>query len=450
MYKLISLLNLLSRRKKIMVQLSMDAGLILLSILFAMAICTESLEFAVSLDFWVAAAVTTALTLAYGGYVSLYRSKVRYITGRILLGLLKLSVFSAVVFYVCVLMLSIAAPLSAALVLGMSLFLSISGLRFFVRNAINKADGYEREPVLIFGAGKAGVKLAAALNLENKFAVCAFVDDDPLLQGLTVSGLRVYSRGQIEMLKNLTGAKQLLLALPKLEGENRHNLLKDLQKYGLKLKTVPSITDIIAGTSQISELRSVDPKELLGRPPVEPNDFLMKLNTCEKVVMVTGAGGSIGSELCRQVLTVEPSTIVLFEVSEFALYRIQSELSDRISGLAKKPKIVALLGSVQDQDGVSKAMSDFGVQTIFHAAAYKHVPLVESNIVEGIRNNIFGTLAVARAAVENKVDNFILISTDKAVRPTNIMGATKRVAELVCQSLAEKGGKHQVFHGSVW
>lgn len=264
------------------------------------------------------------------------------------------------------------------------------------------------------------------------------MDDDLRLQNLSVGGLQVNAPDRIPQLLRETGAQIVLLAIPTLDRARRREIVSHLENLKVEIKTIPDFSDIINGKAKISELRAVTAEDLLGRDPVTPDPNLLSKNIEGRVVMVSGAGGSIGSELCRQILRQRPKALVLFDVSEFALYSIETELSATATHLQSSTRIMAILGSVQNSHVLEDAISAFGVQTIYHAAAYKHVPLLEDNVVEGVRNNVFGTLAITSVAKKLGVEKFILISTDKAVRPTNIMGATKRIAELICQAHAQE------------
>ncbi|MBQ1203151.1 MAG: polysaccharide biosynthesis protein, partial [Loktanella sp.] len=315
-------------------------------------------------------------------------------------------------------------------------FLGIGATRFVVKNLFRAPYGNSRKPVIIYGAGESGRQLVNALNHGREYRPVALVDDDPKLQNMTMGSLRVLSPVCLSDLISTTGAQVILLAMPSIGRSRRRDIVTELEDLHVEIKTIPGIADIISGDAEISELRSISPEDLLGRDPVDPDPLLMARNITDRVVMVSGAGGSIGSELCRQILILRPHTLILYEFSEFALYTIEAELSETATQLGIQTKITAVLGSVQNRQRLDVTLRTTKVHTIYHAAAYKHVPLVEDNVVEGVRNNVFGTLAIAAAAHKHGVKNFILISTDKAVRPTNIMGATKRIAELICQAYA--------------
>ena len=266
----------------------------------------------------------------------------------------------------------------------------------------------------------------------------ALLDDDPNLHGMSLGGLKVNPRDKLEELMDKTKAGMILLAIANIKPARRRIILEGMADLKVQIKTIPSMSELIAGNAGISDLRSIQPEDLLGREQVAPITDLIRKNITEKVVMVSGAGGSIGSELCRHILEQQPQSILLYEISEFNLYTIEAELSESARRLNLETVVIPLLGSVNNRSRLESVIAAYGVQTIYHAAAYKHVPLVEENVVEGILNNVFGTLTLASVSQDLGVLNFILISTDKAVRPKNVMGATKRIAELICQAYAQK------------
>lgn len=294
---------------------------------------------------------------------------------------------------------------------------------------------------LIYGAGNAGRQLASGMANSNEMRVVGFLDDDDRLHGHVLNGLPIYSPENFAELLVDVAVSHVLLALPSVSRKRRNEILKALSAYKVAVRTLPGLSDIATGRVSMSDVRDLEIDDLLGRDPVKPNRQLLNLNTYNKTVLVTGAGGSIGSELCRQILKTKPKRLLLVEMSEFALYQIHQELqtlvavvpSDNGEGLV----IVPLLASVCNEVRMNEIMGTWKPNVIYHAAAYKHVPLVEHNPSEGVRNNVWGTRVCAEAASRNGVQNFVLISTDKAVRPTNIMGATKRLAEMVLQALAE-------------
>lgn len=293
--------------------------------------------------------------------------------------------------------------------------------------------------VLIYGAGNAGRQLASGMANSNEMRVVGFLDDDDRLQGHVLNGLPIHSPKNLAELLVDVEVSLVLLALPSVSRQRRNEILKALSANKVAVRTLPGLGDIATGKVSMSDLRDLEIDDLLGREPVKPNALLLNLNTHNKTVLVTGAGGSIGSELCRQILKTKPNQLLLVEMSEFALYQIHQELLAFLDAEENTSlEVVPLLASVCDEGRMHEVMSTWKPQTVYHAAAYKHVPLVEHNAAEGVRNNVWGTRVCAEAAMRNGVRNFVLISTDKAVRPTNIMGATKRLAEMVLQALAEQ------------
>lgn len=292
--------------------------------------------------------------------------------------------------------------------------------------------------VAIYGAGDAGNQLLMALRNDNERHPVAFIDDNPDLSGRVIAGLPVYAPHDLARMINEKGVLEVLLAIPSASKARRAAIVDLLAPYPFSVRTIPGITDLASGRVEVQDLHEVDISDLLGRDPVQPNIHLLERCIRDQVVMVTGAGGSIGAELCRQIVHGKPRTLILFEQCEFNLYSIQNELETYVKYMKLTTEIVPVLSSVRNQDRMFDVMSILKVDTVYHAAAYKHVPMVERNIAEGVINNVFGTLYSAQAALRAGVRNFVLISTDKAVRPTNIMGSTKRMAELVLQALANE------------
>jgi len=284
---------------------------------------------------------------------------------------------------------------------------------------------------IIYGAGAAGIQLAVALNHSSEMKPVCFIDKDPSLHGTYLGGLKVLSPDRLEKIIRKNKVDEVLIAMPSVSRFSLQSLLKEIEKYSIKVRILPGVAELAQGKVSVSELKEVVVEDLLGRLEVTADTSLINKHIKGKVVMVTGAGGSIGSEIARQVLQNSPKSLILFDINEFSLYSIKNELTDKESEI----KIVSILGNVRNKTRVKQVCQGFGVQTIYHAAAYKHVPLVEENPFEAVANNIFGTLNCCLSAMESKVETFVLISTDKAVRPTNIMGATKRFAELILQSL---------------
>mgnify|MGYP003670780818 CR=1 FL=1 len=437
MSALLSFLATLNRSTKRTLQVLCDAFLVVLCFFMAMGLRLESLAFASDPAVWLIPASVFPVTVLAFARLGLYRAVIRFISGQALLAILIGVAGSAVFMSLIATILGSNIPRSVPGIYAALLFISAGGIRFAMRTMFRKPALQNRAPVLIYGAGEAGRQLAHALANGREYAPVAFLDDDASLYTSSLAGRRVYSPAQAANLISELGVKTILLALPSVSRLRRREIVSRLEPLGVEVKSIPGMADIVTGRAGFTDLRNVTPEDLLGRDPVPPRAELMSRNIRGKVVLVTGAGGSIGSELCRQIIQHDPAALILLEVSEFALYSINLELTETLADAGNSLPVEPVLGSVQNPGRVRAVMRMFGVQTVYHAAAYKHVVLVEENVVEGIRNNVFGTLVVAEAAVELGVENFILISTDKAVRPTNFMGASKRMAELICQAMAK-------------
>ncbi len=331
-------------------------------------------------------------------------------------------------------------PLSALGIYWTLVVLWVGGSRYAVRYMFLRSGSRgKRVPrVAIYGAGTAGAHACSVLQNGADYEPVAFIDDKTTLHGSSINGVRVYGSDVLPKLVRQHRIDRVLLAMPATSRRRRREILAQLEPLGVRVQSLPSLTDLIAGKAQISELRDVEVSDLLGRDPVPPRPKLFGSCIRDKCVLVTGAGGSIGSELCRQIVRLGPSRLVLFEMSEIALYNIERELEEVAVNEKIDVEIVPLLGNAHHRHRVREVLSAFNVQTIYHAAAYKHVPIVEYNVVEGIHNNAISTWYTAEAALETGVETFVLISTDKAVNPANVMGATKRLAELVLQALQER------------
>lgn len=298
----------------------------------------------------------------------------------------------------------------------------------------SRDDGLTK--VAIYGAGTAGNQLVAALRMGRVMRPVAFIDDDSSIADRVISGLQVYKPAKIQQMLDVTGAQEILLAVPSTSRARRREILSFLEGFPLHVRSVPGFMDLASGRVKVDDIQEVDIADLLGRDAVPAQEALLEHCIKRRSVLVTGAGGSIGSELCRQIITLEPKTLLLFEHSEFNLYSILSELEQRVARESLPVRLLPILGSVRNQHQLLEVMKSWHVDTVYHAAAYKHVPMVEHNIAEGVLNNVIGTLYTAQAALQTGVANFVLISTDKAVRPTNVMGSTKRLAEMTLQALS--------------
>lgn len=370
----------------------------------------------------------------------LYRAVMRYLGLRALGAIAKAVLLYTAVLTLAVFVLSLPnVPRSIPLIHGALAMLLIGGTRalarhWLVASGVGDRAVVERKRVLIYGAGSAGIQLASALAHSREVVPIALVDDDPILHRKQIAGLNVSSPNDLPDLIRDQRIAEVLLAIPSASRKRRHQIIEQLEPLPVHVRTLPGVAELAEGKVKTSSLREIDIEDLLGRDPVAPDQSLLSANVAGKAVMVTGAGGSIGSELCRQIAARGPRCLLLFEVSEFALYSIEHDLLS--SGLMNGSKLFPILGTVCDPEKLKRVLSHFGVQTIFHAAAYKHVPMVEKNPCEGAINNVLGTWHTANAALEVGVESFVLISTDKAVRPTNTMGTTKRLAEMVLQALS--------------
>jgi FlaA1/EpsC-like NDP-sugar epimerase len=379
----------------------------------------------------------------------LYRSVVRYMGEHALWAIVKAVGFSAVLWSTLAFMTSMTGgegvPRSVPMIYALLAVIMIGSSRFGARWVLwlPVRKQYAGRQVLIYGAGSSGRQLAAALQGGQELFPAGFIDDDPELLGKDLDGLRVYNHSQMGGVIEKFDIHDVIVTLSSASSVQRQAVMKLLEQYPVKVRILPAVADLANGRHLVSMVREVDIGDLLGRDPVSADPKLLGRDIVDKTVMVTGAGGSIGSELCRQVAAIGPKRLVLLEASEHALYQIDKSLRD-VAGC----EVVPCLGSVSDGDLVRRVLAAHGVQTIYHAAAHKHVPLVECNISEGVRNNVFGSRTLATAALEYGVETFVLISTDKAVRPTNAMGATKRWAEIVMQECARRAleaGRGQRF-----
>lgn len=377
-------------------------------------------------------------------YFGLYRAITRYIGMRAIWDIVQATFLFTIVFAVVVLIFKVDefVPRTIYGILGLLILLFVGGARLIARWWVGRYITQQHilgplrqiPPVIIYGAGSSGIELTAALKLSKQLRPVAFIDDDKNIQKHQINGLTVYPFDSFAYLIEKHHVSEVLLAMPSASKSKLAEILAKLEPYPVHVRTLPSLTELAEGKVTISDIREVDIGDLLGREAVKPIDELLKANIFGKAVMVTGAGGSIGSELCRQIAKLNPELLVLFELNEFALYEIEGELLTRFPELIIHP----VIGSVTNKLRLITACEKFGINTIYHAAAYKHVPMVEKNTTEAVFNNVFGTLRCAEAAIECNVETFVLISTDKAVRPTNTMGATKRLAEMVLQAFASK------------
>ncbi|EKM94510.1 nucleotide sugar epimerase/dehydratase WbpM [Stutzerimonas degradans] len=444
----------LPRRQKRLIQVATDVLLVWFALWLAFFVRLGEAGFVEPLSghawlFGIAPLLSIPFFVRFG----MYRAVMRYFGNDALMAIVKAVTLSALTLSLAVYWRSeVPKVIPRSMVFNywwLSLVL-IGGLRLVMRHyfmgdwfspaSLTKFKGKDAglPKVAVYGAGAAGNQLVAALRMGRAMRPMAFIDDDPNLYNRTIAGLRVYSPKHIQQMIDETGTDQILLAIPSVSRARRREVLEMLEPFPLHVRSVPGFMDLASGRVKVEDIQEVDIADLLGRDAVPPQQTLFERCIRGQVVMVTGAGGSIGSELCRQILSNQPQTLLLFEHSEFNLYSIHIELERAIERAALPVRLVPILGSIRNPERLLDVMRTWQVETIYHAAAYKHVPMVEHNVAEGVLNNVLGTLNTAQAAVQAGVANFVLISTDKAVRPTNVMGSTKRVAEMVLQALSRE------------
>lgn len=454
MDKLRAFLVGLPRRQKRLIQVCTDILLVWVALLlsFVVRLGVEDVTHPLFQHTWLfiaAPVVAIPLFIRFG----MYRAVMRYFGNDALIAIIKAVSLSALILAFFVYWYSDHKTLVPRSIIFNYWWLSmviIGGLRLAMRQYFmgdwfssahhvpftNRDDGLTK--VAVYGAGVAGNQLVAALRMGRVLRPVAFIDDDPNIADRVIAGLQVYKPKHIQQMIDVTGATELLLALPSSTRTRRREILGYLEGFPLHVRSVPNFMDLASGRVKVSDIQEVDIADLLGRDAVPAQEELLEHCIKEQVVLVTGAGGSIGSELCRQIVYLGPVKLLLFDHSEFNLYSILSELEKRIARESLPVELLPILGSVQHRWKLLEVMKTWKVDTVYHAAAYKHVPMVEHNIAEGILNNVMGTLYTAEAALQSGVSNFVLISTDKAVRPTNVMGSTKRLAELTLQALSRE------------
>ena len=374
----------------------------------------------------------------------LYRAVIRYIGLKTLWTVVHSVSLYALLWGIAGLMMAVEGiPRSVILINWMLSLLAIGGVRVFARFLLsnnvkfksNSINYTSQSKVLVYGAGEAGIQLISALEHSGEFLPVGLIDDSKELQGRHISGLNIYSIDSIDKVINKFKVDEVLIAMPSVSRTIQLSIINKLEAYPVLVRILPGVSELAQGKINVSDLREISIKDLLGRASIDANKELLCKNISNKTVVVTGAGGSIGSELCRQIVLLKPKALILYEINELVLYTIEKELSNIGMSLMD---IYPILGSVNNKNRLRSVFKRFDVDTVYHAAAYKHVPMVEFNNTEGVDNNIFGTLNCAQAAIDTGVETFVLISTDKAVRPTNTMGATKRSAELILQALSAK------------
>ncbi|MCF2155740.1 NAD-dependent epimerase/dehydratase family protein [Photobacterium carnosum] len=426
------------RKNKRIITISYDIIAIIASLYLATAIRLNEWSYPINLSLVLTTVVTTAITIFCFTRLGMYRAVLRFMMLPAL-GYIFIAVFiSSLTLAFCGFFFQAFIPRSVPLIYVGLAIITLGGPRIMIRTIYYHYYRRKKPNVFVYGAGSTGRELSYALISGSEYHPVIILDDDYSKVGQIIFGLRVHHSSEFTELQNLYKPVKLLLAIKNVSPGKRLRLIEKTSDWPIAIQSVPSVEDIASGKAKSTEIRDLYISDLLGREQVTPNNELLQKNITNHNIMITGAGGSIGTELCRQILKQHPTKIVLFELNEYNLYSIDRELRNYALHTNTTTQIISALGNVQKQNHIERLMIAHNIDTVFHAAAYKHVPLVEDNVIEGICNNVFGTLAAAEAAINAGVKNFTLISTDKAVRPTNIMGATKRMAELVLQSLADR------------
>ncbi|AWQ18183.1 UDP-N-acetyl-alpha-D-glucosamine C6 dehydratase [Pantoea ananatis] len=427
----------LPRVYKRIICLTIDIILLIFSFWLAFWLRIDALMPITSVNHWLLVMFNTLVTLLVFIKLGLYRAVLRYLSAKVFIAVTLGMVLSATLLVMLAFYTNIYLPRTIPAIYFAFGLLLIAGSRLLMRMLLNRAMNLGIK-VIIYGAGPSGRQLLPALSQAAEYYPIAFVDENERLQNTIIHGVTVYSPEKLRWLVEKNDVKKILLAMPTASREHKREVISMLDGLTCEVLSIPSMVELVEGKATIDTIKKVSIADLLGRDPVAPLPMLISKNIKEKAVLVTGAGGSIGSELCRQIAINRPVTLVLYEISEFSLYAIEREISSLNEMQKLGIKVVPILGNVQEQAHLERVMKKFAIETVYHAAAYKHVPLVEYNVYDGVTNNIFGTLKCANAAINCGVKKFVLISTDKAVRPTNTMGASKRMAELVLQSLSVK------------
>lgn len=397
---------------------------------------------------WIVLPLAILVTIPIYIKMGLYRAVLKYFRSKAVGIILFATFLSTLVWVGLVTLLNFTnIPISVVLLYWLGTFMAITVTRLSAQQWLygETSKNSSAKKVLIYGAGTAGSQLAMVLKPDQSYSLIGYVDDDKNLQGWDVLGLKVYPPEKLSQIIERFSVDEIILAIPSASKSTRQQILKSLEPLPINVRSVPALVDFANGKLSTSDIKDIDIDDLLGRDIIEPDEDLLPANIKNKVVMVTGAGGSIGSELCRQIIKLKPSKLILLEQNEFALYQIEQELEEIVKKNGLDLKLNKVLGSINNEVLLKRLFAHKTIQTIYHAAAYKHVPLVEENPVAGLENNVFGTKLLASIALEAYAETFILISTDKAVRPTNVMGCSKRIAELVLQAHSENLNSKTVF-----
>lgn len=427
-----------------LIHILMDSIIICSSFILTLIISNPSLFF--SKDFFMLMGAMLIIALVFLLFLGFYKNIISFITGKVAVPVFIAILMSVLTGIIFIKYFKIDINTANVFIFGLMSFSGILGSRFLYRNIkILNTSNKGTKRVLIYGAGSDGRQLANGLGLTAEFLPVIFIDDNPQLKGKIIGGLKVYDNSNIELLIRKFQIDVVVLAMPSITIDQRRDIVSKFYGLALSVHIMPGLSELISGVSNLN-FRKLSINDILGRDQVLPKYELLDKTIKDQAVAVTGAGGSIGSELCRKIISRNPKSLILIDNSEYALYKINEELKVAISHAnLLDVNLVPILGSVQDYDKMKSVIGKFSIDTLFHSAAYKHVPLVETNVAEGVKNNVFGTFSVAKAAADCGVKIFTLVSTDKAVRPTNVMGASKRLAEFICTHIMDTVKTNTVF-----
>ena len=409
----------------------------------------ESYHFSLASDLYTYA-LTTIISVASFIRLGLYRAVLRYMTYQAIYTVVLGIVISAVALIASSFFTDSFMPRSVPVIYVFAALLLVGFPRLIIRNLVQISDVMQGEKVIIYGAGVSGSQLVAALQLSPDYQPVAFIDDNKKLHNSSVRGLNIFPFSSLTKLMEHYQTDKVLLALGRTPRAKRHEVVKMLETMPVQIQTVPNMSELLSGRANLNDIKDIEIEDLLGRDPSLPDYKLMAANIKGKTVLVTGAGGSIGSEICQQIVQLQPKALLMLEQNEYNLYRIHEQLRHYQEDGEEPLILKTILGSAADEQLIARVFRKNAIDTVYHAAAYKHVPMLEENKAEGLRNNVLSTWYTAKAAVEHRVDSFVLISSDKAVRPTNIMGASKRIAELILQAMDARQQAYALLHGSLW
>lgn len=419
---------------KNLIKISFDIILINLSFVLAIILNQKGQEHLLDPDIAISSAIVTVFSILGFKKIGFYRQIVRFITTRTLRKLSSGILLSFILMLGCTFWFSDKISWPVPFIYGLIIWFCICGSRYVFKVLFQLRSNQNKKNIALYGAGHAGLQLIDTLKKTIDYNLVALIDDKKELQNTEVAGINVYAPNQVQSLIDKKNVNSILLAMPSISLKQRRQIINELTKFPIEITTIPNIEKIISGEASVDDVRRISIDDLMQRDSAPALKKLLKKNIENKAILVTGAGGSIGGELCRQIVNLNPSKLIILDSSEVSLYTIEKELTNTKEFKQLDLKIISILGSIADPTLLSFSLQTFCIDTVYHAAAYKHVPLVEINSIDGIKNNVFGTLNLVKAAIDAQVETFVLISSDKAVRPTNIMGASKRISELICQA----------------